>query len=186
MHNIRSNFLILPVIIISILALAAITLSYLKQYYNSQNKNIIFGYHVKVVDGDTIKIDNIRIRLYGIDAPERHQVCYNKKTQKPYNCGLTAKQELKHIIQGKKVSCHKKSIDKYNRIIAICYVDDSIDIARELVKKGLALAYTKFSNLYIEDELHAKQNHSYRNNEFTPPWEYRYYKKKYRLKQKIS
>ena len=38
---------------------------------------------IKVVDGDTIHIDNVKYRLFGIDAPEIKQVCEkNNKTGK--------------------------------------------------------------------------------------------------------
>ena len=40
----------------------------------SENINKISGF-AKVVDGDTIKINSKKIRLYGIDAPEKKQKC---------------------------------------------------------------------------------------------------------------
>ncbi|MFV9874985.1 MAG: thermonuclease family protein [Rickettsiales endosymbiont of Dermacentor nuttalli] len=182
MIKIRSNAFFFLIFIIILLLVTTISYS-VKQYYNKKH-SIISGYNIKVIDGDIIKVNDITIRLYGIDAPERNQLCYNKTTNEPYKCGLIAKNKLRKLIQGKKIYCHKKNLDKYNRTIAICYVN-GIDIAQQLIRKGLALAYRKFSDLYIEDELYAQQNNSYIwNNEFIPPWDYRYHLKKQLAEQK--
>jgi endonuclease YncB( thermonuclease family) len=34
-----------------------------------------FAESVRVVDGDTLKVDGVTYRLWGIDAPESHQPC---------------------------------------------------------------------------------------------------------------
>ena len=67
----------------------------------------------KIIDGDTIHINKKKIRLEGIDAPERKQLCvYGGKKWK---CGLKSTQELKKIINKKIVKCVTSNIDKYKR-----------------------------------------------------------------------
>ena len=43
-------------------------------HLKSQEIDNIIGI-AKVIDGDTIKIDSKKIRLFGIDAPEKKQFC---------------------------------------------------------------------------------------------------------------
>ena len=59
---------------------------------NSAEKTILGN--AKVIDGDTIKINKISIRLYGIDAPEKNQICIGLSGES-YNCGLSSTRFLK-------------------------------------------------------------------------------------------
>ena len=63
---------------------------------NTEDK-FIYSYQVKVIDGDSIEIKKEKIRLFGIDAPEKNQIC--SKNSNSYNCGLTSTQFLKEIIK---------------------------------------------------------------------------------------
>ena len=56
---------------------------------------------IKVIDGDTIKMDGTRIRLFGIDAPEKNQICVNKNSES-YNCGSISTKILKNMLEEKK------------------------------------------------------------------------------------
>ena len=85
------------------------------------SKEIINGYP-KIIDGDTLVIKKLKIRLFGIDAPEKKQKC--KKIflsismfsfQNQYDCGIYATTALKKKIKNKKVKCISKSKDRYNR-----------------------------------------------------------------------
>ena len=80
----------------------------------------VFGLPV-VTDGDTIKILNNKIRLHGIDAPEKKQKCI--KDLKEYNCGLVASEALIKKISKNVVKCTtQKNKDRYNRFIGVCYI----------------------------------------------------------------
>ncbi len=128
------------------------------------SEKILLG-KAKVIDGDTIKINKKKIRLFGIDAPEKKQIC--KKIylsflifnfQKDYKCGEKSTIALIQKVKGKKVKCileHNK--DKYKRNIGTCYVGTQ-DINRWLVKNGYALAYKKYSGKYIFEEQFAREN----------------------------
>ena len=128
------------------------------------NEKTISG-KAKVVDGDTIKINKKKIRLFGIDAPEKEQIC--KKIyisflifnfQKDYNCGEKSTLALLKKLKDKKVKCIlEQAQDKYKRNIGTCYVDGQ-NINRWLVRNGYALAYRRFSKKYVPDEQYAKGN----------------------------
>lgn len=75
---------------------------------------------VKVIDGDSIVVNGVEMRLEGIDAPEYHQVCYDAD-KKGYRCGIKARDYLLRLTAGKKVNCKKLSVDRYKRQVSVCY-----------------------------------------------------------------
>ena len=75
---------------------------------------------LKIIDGDTIHIGKMKYRLYGIDAPEIKQEC--KRNNKKYLCGEEATKFLESLIEDdENVSCVNRKIDRYKRIVAVCY-----------------------------------------------------------------
>ena len=58
-------------------------------YTSDLKKNVQNVANVKVIDGDTINLNGVKFRLYGIDSPELNQTC--KINNKSYRCGLLAK-----------------------------------------------------------------------------------------------
>ena len=116
----------------------------------------------KVVDGNTIHIKSYKIRLEGIDAPEIKQKCKKPylqimffNFQKDYNCGLVSKKKLTQKIANKPVKCILLGKDRYKRYLAKC-LKGTIDLNRWMVRNGYAIAYRKYSKLYIPDENLAK------------------------------
>ncbi len=117
--------------------------------------------NVLVVDGDSIKIGNKRIRLEGIDAPEYNQTCYYYNKKK-YNCGKKAKKYLQSLVNQGRVTCIEKDVDIYKRSLSSCYVTNSINnkinINEQMVKSGWALVYkNKFSD-YSSAQDYAKKS----------------------------
>ena len=110
---------------------------------------------VKVIDGDTIHIGNVKYRLFGIDAPEIKQVC--EKNNKKIECGVIAKNVLKIKIGNKIPVCIVKEKDRYQRFVAECFVDKE-SLSKFMVREGYAVAYVQYSKDFIEDEKYAKQN----------------------------
>ncbi|MDX2083251.1 MAG: thermonuclease family protein [Rickettsiales bacterium] len=108
----------------------------------------------KVIDGDSIIVDDREVRLFGIDAPEYHQTCFNTKNLE-YSCGKVAQEFLYDFINGKKVTCRYSEKDKYNRFLAKCFLDKT-SINEELIKNGMAVIYNfseseeKMDNLEIQ------------------------------------
>ena len=118
------------------------------------NSDIAKGSSLKIVDGDTIHIGKNKYRLHGIDAPETQQQCERKN--KKYQCGVEATQFLNSLIKDKnKVSCEKKNVDRYKRIVAICYYNNK-DLNKLMVRNGWAIAYRKYSKDYVDDETYAR------------------------------
>ena len=115
----------------------------------------ISGFAV-VTDGDTIKISNNKIRLHGIDAPEKKQNC--TKNAKEYNCGIVATEALINKISKNVVKCLiQKNKDRYNRCIAVCFVKKD-NLNKWMVRNGYAVAYKRYSKDYVLDEEFAKTN----------------------------
>ena len=126
---------------------------------------------VKIVDGDTIYLKNKKIRFSGIDTPEIKQTC--NKNNETIKCGIQAKELLINKIGNNKVKCVKNGIDKYNRILAECFVNNQ-SLSKYLVREGYAFAYRKYSTKYIPDEDYAKKNKKGMwAMTFEYPWDYR-------------
>lgn len=87
-----------------------------------------------VIDGDTIVIDNIRLRLAGIDAPELDH---------PW--GQRSKWALVNLCKGQTITARIRPELSYDRVVAECFLPDGRDLAAELVSAGLALDWPKFS-----------------------------------------
>ncbi len=140
-----------------------------------------------ITDGDTIRmaaailkedegtkeLENVRIRFHGIDAPEDGQICFEKDGV-PWDCGLAAAQALAKIIGSKEVSCEIRDVDRYKRLVAICAVSGIPDINAELVRRGLAVAYRKYSMDYVADEDFARAaGAGMWRGDFMMPWDWR-------------
>ena len=126
---------------------------------------------IKVIDGDTIYLKNEKIRFSGIDTPEIKQTC--NKNNETIKCGIQAKELLINKIGNNKVKCVKNGIDKYNRILAECFVNNQ-SLSKYLVREGYAFAYRKYSTKYMPDEDYAKKNKKGMwAMTFEYPWDYR-------------
>ena len=104
---------------------------------------------IKIYDGDTITAltsqkEKIKIRLYGIDAPELKQ---------PF--GKASKRHLIDLISNKSLNINEKGKDKYGRTLAILYNGDQ-DINAQMVIDGYAWAYDKFSKDYVAFQKNAQ------------------------------
>lgn len=109
--------------------------------------------NIKVIDGDSIIIDNIEYRLSGIDAPEYHQTCFDVN-KKEYACGQLSRQALIDMVDDS-INCDVLLIDKYKRKVAICWMGD-ININKKMVELGWAVAYKRYTDDYNEAEQNAK------------------------------
>lgn len=127
----------------------------------------------RVSDGDTISINGTRIRLNGIDAPETDQVCINK-AGKNYTCGIAARDALARLVQGRSVTCTGNDIDRYGRRIMTCFVGET-DINAAMVGGGWALAFRRYSDIYVgEEQLARAQQAGLWSGAFIAPWDWRH------------
>jgi micrococcal nuclease len=102
---------------------------------------------IAIADGDTFTIltkdfQQVKIRLYGIDCPEKKQ-----------GFGNVAKQRLSELIFGKSVKLKITGLDRYKRSIAFVYDESGTCINEELLKEGLAWHFLKYDNNPYWDDL---------------------------------
>jgi micrococcal nuclease len=94
----------------------------------------------RVVDGDTIKLDNGEsVRYLGIDTPE------TVHPDKPVECyGPEATEANKQLVEGKKVRLEKDVTDRdaYGRLLRYVYVD-GVFVEAELVRGGYGYVYSR-------------------------------------------
>ena len=99
----------------------------------------------EIVDGDTITVNHVRIRLFGIDAPESDQSCFDDNG-KQYSCGQLASVALNELIADNPVSCTPVDRDRYGRTVAICKSADGNDLSDDMVRLGFAVDYRHYSH----------------------------------------
>lgn len=125
-----------------------------------------------VIDGDTLEIHGMRIRLHGIDAPESAQLC-ERPSGKTWRCGQQASLALSDRIGSSSVTCRRTDTDRYGRMVAVC-TEEGGDINAWMVAEGWAVAYTSYSRDYAGLEVTAKAASSnIWSGAFVMPWDWR-------------
>ena len=134
------------------------------------------GRVVRVTDGDTIVVldaDKVqhKIRLQGIDAPERRQAF-----------GTKSKEHLSDLVAGKTVEVDYSKYDRYGRVLDIVLVNGE-DANLEQVEAGMAWHYKKYQReqsasdriKYSDAELEARRQKIglWHDANPMPPWDYR-------------
>ena len=164
-----------------------ITLSYIFlllggtiNYSSVESYRSVIGKVVKIVDGDTFDIltsnnSTIRIRMNGIDCPERKQDYYQ-----------VCKDALGDYIFGKEVSLVTYGTDRYKRTIAAVYIGTE-NINLKMIANGYAWHYKKYSSdakmVQAEKEAKLQKNGLWVMINPVAPWDFRT-KKKLSSKQK--
>lgn len=138
----------------------------------SPSRGALFSGAVAVIDGDTLDLDGRRIRLHGVDAFERDQMCGSGASAWP--CGQIAAQTLERRLDGRSVTCEPLDTDRYGRTVARCRTGGE-DVAAFLVDRGLAVAYRRYSDDYVAAEGHARAAGIgvWRDPAFTSPEDWR-------------
>ena len=134
--------------------------------FSSANSDLLI-----VIDGDTIRIGDERIRFSGIDAPEKKQTCIYQEIE--FKCGEFSKNLLIEKISNQEVSCIRESTDQYGRTLAECFVGKE-SLSSYLVREGYAFAYRKYSDKFIPDEEYAQsKGNGMWSMDFMFPWDFR-------------
>ena len=146
-----------------------------------QNPTILKGYQaVKVSDGDTLNVQKVengkfvgevmKIRMFGIDAPEKTQ-----------DYGIESKQALEKLVNGKTLEIEEKNKDRYGRTVAVVYVNGK-NVNEEMVKNGNAWWYQEYDKK--DTKMQAYQENAKKNKlglfgkrGYVEPWNYRKEKK---------
>jgi endonuclease YncB( thermonuclease family) len=126
---------------------------------------------IAITDGDTFKALNaenqqIKIRMYGIDAPEKTQAF-----------GTKAKQYLSDLIFEKTIAITIDDIDRYGRTVARVYTSDGKEVAVEMLKAGMVWHYKQYSKseeyAVLEAEAREAERGLWADSDAVPPWEFR-------------
>ena len=141
------------------------------QFYNGMVK--------KVYDGDTILVatigkGNLKVRLYGIDAPET-----SKPDQAGQPYGSQSRRILQYKVMGKEVRLEVREIDQYKRSVAVVRIGDR-DINAEMVAEGMTWAYRyylegDYASEYVRLEEQARKQRLglWKQTNPQPPWDFR-------------
>jgi len=142
------------------------------RFVEYMNPPVTMPDNVQVVDGDRLVLDGTAIHLYGIDAPELEQPCYQGEFATA--CGQEAKAQLEQFfINSGKVKCEKRDEPVDGWTPAICRVDGR-DINGEMVRLGFALAYRDEAFYYTDHEEEARSSgRGIWQRQFETPWEWR-------------
>lgn len=97
-----------------------------------------------VIDGDTIDVANTRIRLGGIDAPERSETCTHSSGAQ-WSCGRWAWFEAERLLQGRYLQCADLGARSHARVVARCTLDGE-DVAALLIRAGVARVCDRFAD----------------------------------------
>ena len=131
-------------------------------------------YFVKVVgitDGDTftgLTADNqqVKCRIYGIDAPENKQAFGNR-----------SKQTLSDLIFGKQVQIRIQNKDRYGRAVVWVFTAEGKDVSTEMLKAGMAWHFRQYSKdigyAKLENAARKQRIGLWTDNNPIAPWEYR-------------
>ncbi len=130
----------------------------------------VMGKVIRIADGDTFTMVfengfDVRVRLNGIDSPEKKQAFSNR-----------AKQTLSELIYDKEVKVFYESKDRYGRVLGDVYIDN-LNVNQEMVRRGMAWHFTRYS----DDETLAALEKEARKNRIglwvdpnpVAPWEFR-------------
>lgn len=126
---------------------------------------------VGVTDGDTFTVVNkdnlqLKIRIWGIDAPEKGQDYGNK-----------AKQVLSDYIYGKEIVIDVQSRDSWGRYISYVFTPEGKDISLIMLNEGMAWHFTKYDSTEeyhrAEEEARAKRIGLWSIADPIAPWDYR-------------
>lgn len=142
-------------------------------WQDSQSLPVFEARTAIVYDGDSFLVktgrNEIEIRLYGIDAPEKGQAW-----------SAEAKKGLRKLIDGKKLRVETIEKDRYDRHVARVYrVSDNLYINDEMIRLGHAWVYRRYTNerQLIKSEKSARRSRSglwqQAKKERIPPWEWR-------------
>ena len=154
-------------------ALVKIVFSLVLAFAANAHAESLIGRIVGITDGDTLTFladgnQPIKIRLVEIDCPESAQ---------PY--GNRAKQELSALAFGKSARVESQGTDRYGRTLGRVFVD-GLDVNAEMIRRGAAWVYRKYSTDQSLFPLEAEAKREKRGlwnmpeAERIPPWEWRH------------
>jgi endonuclease YncB( thermonuclease family) len=107
------------------------------------------------LDGDTLRIGRQIVRLEGIEAPDRDQIC-ERAGRRRWRCGEVARSALSRLTSGREVRCAPSGKDDDGAVRATCTAGKS-DIAAALVESGRVLAESGLMPRYRSEQTKAQE-----------------------------
>lgn len=148
----------------------------------SEEKSLVQKNKVKVVtvyDGDSLDVvgnngKRIKLRLYGIDAPEKGQHFAN-----------TARAFLDDLTQNSLYTLDVQYKDKYGRYVAVLYDENGIAVQEDLIRNGFAWVYPRFCDdvilcvgwQHVQDEAKNSRQGLWQDENPITPWDYKHHQK---------
>ncbi|MDA9503732.1 hypothetical protein XI09_02540 [Bradyrhizobium sp. CCBAU 11386] len=126
----------------------------------------------RILDGNTIEIEQTKIRLLGIEAPATDQICVDAHGRK-WACGVAARDELIKHSKGRTWDCHTTGVDEYRRSLGTCFIEGE-NVNAWMVRSGWALSSGRSSPNYAIYELVASTaDAGLWSGAFITPWDWR-------------
>lgn len=128
------------------------------------------GRVVAISDGDTFRLltdekQTVRVRLHGIDAPEKGQ-----------DFSTQSRQVLSELIFGKEVHLEQKDKDRYGRVVAVVYCN-GVNVNEEMLRRGMVWHYKEYdrTEAWAELEQRARSTKTGLWQQLSPtsPWQFR-------------
>lgn len=136
-----------------------------------QDLDYIYGKVVKIYDGDTYELltesqESLKVRMEGIDAPERDMPYYR-----------VSRQYLSDLIFKKVVKFHKTSVDIHGRSLGFTYLEDGTDVNLKMLEAGMVWHFKRYNSYKsyagAEDKAKALSLGLWQEANPTPPWQFR-------------
>ena len=125
----------------------------------------------RIIDGDTLELAGERVRLLGLDAPERGQSCRRDGLEWP--CGEAARAALTQFVARRALVCEGAERDRYGRLLAQCRAGTE-DVGAWLVRGGWAVTFGRGGRAYRAHEAQARlAGVGIWAGEFEPPADWR-------------
>lgn len=128
------------------------------------------GKVVAISDGDTFRLltpdkKTVRVRLHGVDAPEKGQ-----------DFSTQARQALSELVFSKEVRIVQRDKDRYGRIVAVVY-SNRINVNEELLRRGMVWHYKEYDKspawTLLEQQARKTKTGLWQQPSPTPPWQFR-------------
>lgn len=152
---------------------------------NTQQDKEPMGTVVRLADGDTFTLlmpgnEQVKVRLYGIDSPERGQ-----------DFGTAARDKMSELTTGYRIRLQEKDKDRYGRTVAIAFREDGLNLNEEMLRTGMAWHYAQYDKnnfewSQLEAEARNKKIGLWSQSRPTQPWEWRKQKRENNSKKKKS
>ena len=127
------------------------------------------GRDFRVIDGDSLAMGDLNIRLVDIDAPLAVQRC-NTPDGSYWDCAAQARQRVRSIVnEAERVECFSTDQDHYGRHLATCDAD-GVDVGALLVEEGLAWAHENDGRYVPQASIAQANARGIWQAETAPPW----------------